>query len=91
MKQYIDFGTVEFAGKTYKLINQADFSDTCFPSGSNFQDVGEGETYLFEMVARAVDDEGNEYEVSWVFSAIKGEERELDEYDYSVADDIRPL
>lgn len=90
MKQYIDFGTVEFAGKTYKLTNQAFISDRCLPD-QNYHEVAEGETYLFEMVAHAVDDEGNECQVSWVFSAVKGEERELDEYDYSVADDIRPL
>lgn len=72
------FGTVVFNGKSYWLTEQADFSNRQFP-GSWF-DAQEGETYMTEFSATAVDGAGDGFEVYWQFETIKGEEPELDVY-----------
>ena len=41
------------------------------------------------MGASAVDEDGNECTVYWIFSATKGDVAELDAYDYSIADRVQ--
>ncbi|MFZ7136644.1 hypothetical protein ACLSZP_09600 [Avibacterium avium] len=54
-----------------KITEEADFS------GRVLETSVEG---LFEMIAKAQDEKGNKYEISWVFD---DDGRDLDEYDYS--------
>ncbi len=42
---------------------------------------------LFEMEAKAIDKDGNEYYVSWIFE--DDENKDLDDYDYSTPDDCK--
>ena len=86
--QHVDFGTVEFEGKSYLLTDWAEPSSRLLPYPKNIHEVEEGEEYDFEMTAPAVDGDGNDYRVSWIFSAIKGAECELDSYDYSTPDNV---
>lgn len=86
----VDFGTVEFKGKTYTLTDWAELSGRLLPYPKNFHEVGEGEEYDFEMAAPAVDDEGNKYSVRWIVSAIKGEECDLDGFNYETPDEVLP-
>lgn len=76
------YGTVTSDGITYTLIDVADMSSRLMPY-KPFHQAQEGDEYDFEMVANAVDDEGNPYQIAWIFAAIKGDEPELDSYDYS--------
>lgn len=59
----IDFGAVQYEGKTYTLTDWAEPSSRLLPYPKNIHEVEEGEEYDFEMIAPAVDDEGNEYSV----------------------------
>ena len=77
---------VNFEGKTYTLVNDAYETDRHLNYPKNLQDVEEGEEYDFEMECEAVDDDGNEYKVRWIFSAIKGDDLDLSDYDYSTPD-----
>ena len=43
------------------------------------------------MRAIAEDEEGNRYEVLWIFSDIKGDEKELDCFDYDDIYDVREI
>jgi len=76
-----NYGEVEFNGQEYQLTGSADFTSSLMPF-MPFHEAGEGDEYCFEMSAPAIDKDGNEYSVYWEFEAIKGEEKELDEYDY---------
>lgn len=66
------FGTIEHEGKTYTLAQEADYSNRVFPGW--YGDAQEGEEYVTEFSAKALDDDGNEYWVYWMFDTIKGEE-----------------
>ena len=67
------YGSVEFEGKKYILCDQADFTN---------RDLGHQHDTHFEMSAHAIEVEsGNEYIVYWKFEN-KGEDFELDSYDY---------
>lgn len=86
------YGTVDFEGKTYNLKAQADFTNRVIPHiPNNFNDVENGEAFRFEMSAPAVDEEGNEYIVYWIFEDVKGDERELDSFDYDDVDRVEEL
>lgn len=75
--------TVTYNGKTYTLITEAEPSGSLLDYPKNYHEVEIGEEFDFEMVAKAVDEEGNKYEVRWIFTDIKGEESDaLDAYDY---------
>ena len=84
------FGTVSFEGCEYALTSDADHTSRLLPGGyTNFNDAEDGESYDFEMSASAIDKDGNEYTVYWLFEGIKGQDDyELDSYDYSVADRV---
>lgn len=64
----IDFGAVQYEGKTYTLTDWAEPSSRLLPYPKNIHEVEEGEEYDFEMIAPAVDDEGNEYSVRWILT-----------------------
>jgi len=83
-----NFGTVDFKGKTYQLTSDADF--TQFQDFS-FNEAEDGEEFEFEMAADARDDEGNQYKVYWVFTDIKGAQKELDSFDYDEASKIERI
>lgn len=80
--------TINFNGKTYTLTTDAEPSSRLLPYPKNYHEMETGEEYDFEMIAKAVDDEGNEYYVSWIFSEVKGEELELDCLDYDNVDNV---
>ena len=65
-------GTVDFEGKTYALKRQAELTNRVFPGW--FGDAAEGEEYTTEYGAPAIDEDGNEYWVTWQFNEVKGEE-----------------
>lgn len=83
--------TVNFEGKTYTLTTEAEVSNRLLPYPKNYHEVEMGEEYDFEMTAKAIDENGDEYLVSWIFSDIKGDEREYDSLDYANADDVTAL
>lgn len=76
-----NYGEVEFEGQEYQLTGSADFTSRLM-TFQPFHEAGEGDEYYFEMSAPAIDKDGNKCTVYWEFKAIKGEEKELDEYDY---------
>lgn len=84
-----NYGTITYEGKNYLLLSDAELTNRCFDGDYNHAEVGE--TYTFEMKADAVGEEdGIDVTVYWMFEEVKGEEKEnLDEYDYSIASDIR--
>jgi len=85
------FGAVTCNGKTYTLTSEADFTSRWLPGEyTNYVDATQGDEYDFEMSASAVDEDGNECTVYWIFSDTKGEEAELDTFDYSVAERVMP-
>lgn len=79
-----NYGTTQCEGKTIILDDQADFTSRLMPY-LPYQQAEEGDTYCFEMSAPGHDEAGNGCMVYWEFMAIKGEDRELDTYDYSTA------
>lgn len=83
-----NFGEVEFEGKEYQLTSEADFTNRQLPGNWNFNDVEEGEEYQFEMSASAVDEQGKEYQVTWIFWKVKGEDFELDSLDYDKVNSV---
>lgn len=83
--------TVTFDNKTFTLVTDAEITGRLLPYPKNFHEVQDGEEYDFEMTAIAIDTEGNEYIVSWIFSAVKGDELELDCLDYDNVDDVKEL
>lgn len=83
--------TITFENKTYTLINDAEQTNRLLPYPKNYHEVESGEEYDFEMRAIAEDEEGNRYEVLWIFSDTKGDEKELDCFDYDDIYDVREI
>lgn len=79
-----NYGTTQREGKTIILDSDADFTSRLMPH-LPYHEAEEGDTYFFEMSANGHDEQGNNCTVYWEFEAVKGEEPELDTYDYSVA------
>lgn len=63
-------------GRTFTLTADADFSSRVFPGG--WHDAEDGEEYVSEWDAPAVDAEGEKYIVRFHFYASKGGELEPD-------------
>lgn len=81
---------MEFEGRTYTLTGDAEITGTELDSRfTNYHEAQNGEAYDFEMAAPALDEEGNEVMVYWVFENIKGEEKELDTYNYDIIDRVK--
>lgn len=83
--------TITFENKTYTLISDAEQTGRLLPYPKNYHEVESGEEYDFEMRANAEDEEGKRYEVLWIFSDIKGDEKELDCFDYDDIYDVREV
>lgn len=73
------YGLVEYKGKKYILTDYAE------PTSRLLPDYQRG---CFEMFAPAVDEEGNEYVVYWIFT---DDGRALDKYDYNDVDRVEIL
>ena len=71
------YGLVEYAGKRYILTDDAVPTNRLLPDCQQ-QDY-------FEMFAPAIDEEGTEYVVYWIF---EDDGRELDRYDYNDVDRV---
>lgn len=82
---------ITFENKTYTLINDAEHTSRLLPYPKNYHEVAYGEEYDFEMRAIAEDEDGNRYEVLWIFSDTKGDEKELDCFDYDDIYDVREI
>lgn len=65
---------VMFQGKTYKVIEDATFSNCVFPGW--WGDAEVGETYTAQFWANAEGPDGEDYRVTWEFPVVKGEEPE---------------
>jgi hypothetical protein len=81
------FGTVDFEGKTYHLLDQADFTGRQLLAWQ----VEEGYAHFS---APAVDEEGNEYQVEWILKTVyeNGEGIEdLSELDWNNVDNVIKL
>ena len=83
---------INFNGKNYTLTTEAVTTDRLLPYPKNYHEVKMNEEFDFEMIAKAVDGNGVRYEVTWIFSAIKGEEADnYDNYDFDNIYDVTPL
>jgi len=82
-----DYGDFTYEGKVYHLTDMAEPTSRLMDSYP-YHEAGDGDEYKFEMSAPAVDAYDNKFTVYWIFWAVKGEEKELDEYDYYEIDRI---
>lgn len=87
----LDFGTFEFEGKNYKAIEPAQPTGRELFNVVNYNDAEEGEGYSFEMTCRAKDGDGNIYMLYWVFTDVRGEEKDYDDYDYDKVHSIEKI
>lgn len=85
-----EFGIVTCDGREFALTGHADHTSRLLPGGyTNYTDAADGDEYDFEMSAGAIDQDGNEYKVYWIFTGQKGEDDpELDSYDYATANRV---
>lgn len=74
------FGSVEFNGKKYALMAQAELTNRLFDGG--FQGAETGDEYTTEYSAPAMGEDGEEYVVRWQFDVIKGEEPADEDHDW---------
>ena len=74
-------GTVEFAGKTYALIDQAELTNRLFCGG--WHDANDGQEYIAEYSAAAMGEDGYEYVVTWRFDVIKGCEPDSSDFNWN--------
>ena len=73
------YGSIEHVGKTYILTEQASLTSRLLP---------DHQKDCIELLARAIDEEGNEHVVYWTF---EDDGRELDMYDYTDVDRVEVL
>lgn len=73
----IDYGTADVSGQTYQLTGQADFTGRQLP---------EHMWEYTEFSAPGLDASGNSVTIRW-FMKLE-EEKELDDYDWNVADSV---
>jgi hypothetical protein len=91
-----EFGEVKFEEEKYILTSQAEHTNRLL-SYKDYHETDEGEEYNFEMSANAVqiDEDCNiiadEYKIYWIFSDIKGSEKELDQFDYEDIDRVENI
>ena len=84
----MNYGKVIFEQKEYTLTSNADYTNRLLNGPRNYHEASEGQKYFFEMSADAVDSEGNEYTVYWIFDDVMGEETPLDNFDYDDVDRV---
>lgn len=73
------YGSIEHDGKTYVLTEQATLTSRLLP---------DHQKDCLELLARAIDSNGNEYVVYWIF---EDDGRDLDMYDYTDVDRVEVL
>lgn len=71
-----EYGEYEFNGNAYALTSYAERTNRLFPGW--WGDAEEGEEYVDEWGASAIDEAGEEYEVVFQFDRVKGDEEEAD-------------
>lgn len=81
-------GEVEFQGKSYALLGEAELTDRVFPGW--FGDAAAGETYTTEYSAPAIGEDGEEYVVRWRFEVVKDEEPDADTLDWTRPHEVIP-
>ena len=74
------FGAIEFGGKKYALMAQAEFTNRLF--AGCFQDAETFDEYTTEYSAPAMGKDGNEYDFRWQFDVIKAEEPADEDHDW---------
>ena len=82
---------IDFKGKEITLTTDADFTNRVLDGRLNYHEVEEGERFYFEMSADGMDDKGNKIIVYWIFNDIKGDQRDLDDFDYGDIDRIETV
>jgi len=88
------FGTIEFEGEKYWLTEEAEHGNSLLPHTHNYRNPDDDGNYWFDMIAYAIDEDGNEYQVTWIFNTEKDEDgnsKELDEYDYDDVDSVEAV
>lgn len=76
------FGGVEFEGVRYALTEMAEPTSRTFPGG--WHDASEGDEYWAEYGARAINEAGADFYVTWQFLETKGAETDdASDYDWS--------
>ena len=83
------YGTLEHNGKTYMMTGQSELTNRVFPNW--WGDAAEGETYISEWFAPAVDVDGNEYQVIWQFDQVRGDEQEPDSLNWDDVYKVRAI
>ena len=92
MTNVIDYGTTTFNDKNFRLTEQAEITGNILSAPyRNYHEVSMGEEYQYMMSAAGLDESGKKVKAYWIFTAIKGEEQELDFLNFAVADDVLPL
>lgn len=88
----VDYGTVEYGGETYTLLDNAEPTNRLLPGNyDNISDVSDGEEYQFEMSCPARNENGDECIVYWIFTDIKGEggNEDYSNFDYDDVDRVK--
>jgi hypothetical protein len=84
--------TIKFEGKEIELTSEAEYTNRLLNSAyTNYHEAEEGEEFSFEMSAQGIDEEGNEVVVYWIFEDVKGDQKELDEFDYDEVDRVETV
>ena len=84
----VDNGGIEFEGKSYALVNQAELSNRVFHGW--WGDASDGEQYTTEWSAPVMGEDGFDYIVVWQFDETKGAEPEDTScYDWDSVYDVK--
>jgi hypothetical protein len=84
------FGDINHEGRVLHLTDQADFTSRLM-GYKPYHEASDGDEYQFEMSAPAKDDDGNSYVVYWIFWDVRGQEKDLDEFDYDNIDRVEGI
>jgi hypothetical protein len=79
------YGKIKFNNKDYWLVDQAEHGNSLLHGMANYKNPDEDGNYYFDMQCFAIDCNGIEYRITWIFNTEKDEDgnsKELDEYDY---------
>ena len=69
----------------YTIIEDAELTNRLLGAPYvDYHKANEGESFDFEMSALIRNDDGTVKRITWIFSAVKGDEPELDQYDYDI-------
>ena len=86
------YGVIEYEGKKYILLEEADFTNGVLPGNWNYNDVEAGEEYQFQMKAEAADESGEKlYDVFWIFWEVKGDEKLPEDFDYDNVNHVEEI